>query len=140
MQLINEQNDLSFTLFHFIQNSFQTFFKLASVFCSCYQCAHIKGKQFLVFQSFRHIAADNSLRQSLYNSSLTYTRLADQNRIVLGLSGKDTHNVTDLAVTADDRIKLLISCTFHHVISVFFQCVIGSFRIIRSNSLVASYR
>ena len=42
MQFIDEQDNLSFALSDFFQNSFQTFLKFTSVFGTCYQGTHIK--------------------------------------------------------------------------------------------------
>ena len=42
MQFIDEQNNFSVTLSDFFQNGFQTLLELAAVFCSGYQCSHIK--------------------------------------------------------------------------------------------------
>ena len=42
MQFIDEQDNLSFALSDFFQNSFQTFLKFTSVFGTCYQRTHIQ--------------------------------------------------------------------------------------------------
>ena len=58
----------------------------------------------------------------------------------VALSGKDTNHVTDLGITSDDRIKLLVSRTFYHIVTIFFQCIISCLRVIGYHSLVSSYR
>ena len=49
MQLIDKQNDLSVGVLYIVKYCFQTLLKLATVLCTCYQCAHVQCKQFLVF-------------------------------------------------------------------------------------------
>ena len=140
MKFIDKQDDLSIGIFDIIENRFQTFLKLTTIFCTCDKCTHIQCKQFLIFQSFRDISTDDPLCESFDNSRLTDTRLTDQNRVVLCLSGKDADYITDLCVTSDHRIKLLVSRTFYHIVSIFFQCVISCLRVIGYHSLVSSYR
>ena len=86
MQLVNEKDNLSITIFYFLKNGFQTLFKFSPVLCTCDQCSHIQGENCLVLQPFRYISADNPLCKSFYNCGLTYTRLTDQHRIIFCLS------------------------------------------------------
>ena len=139
VQLIDEQDDLSIAFADFLQNGFQTLLKLSAVLCSCHQRSHVQGKDCFIFQALRHIPVGNTLRQPFYDCRLTYAGFTDQNRIVFGLSGKNTDHIPDLCVTSDDRIQLLASGFFHQILSVFFQCVIGCFRIVRGDSLVAPH-
>ena len=48
MQLINEQNDLTITVLDILQYSLQSLFKFTTIFRTCYQCAHIQCKDFLI--------------------------------------------------------------------------------------------
>ena len=48
MKLIDKENDLSLALLYLIQNRLQTFLKLAAVFRTRHQRAHIQGKQLLI--------------------------------------------------------------------------------------------
>ena len=139
MQLINEQQNLSVAGLNLLQYRFQTLLKLAPVFGACHQGTHIEGKHLFILQGFRHIALDDTLRQPLHNGSLSNARLTDQYRVILGLSGKNPHYISYLAVTADDRIKLLLSRSLHQIITVFLQRLIGCLRIIAHNLLIASH-
>ena len=87
MQFIDKEDDLAIGILNLIQNGFQTFLKLTTIFCTGDQCTHIQGKQLLVLQSFRYIPADNSLCQTLYGCRFADTRLTDQYRVILGLTG-----------------------------------------------------
>ena len=119
MKLIDKQNDLPFALLHFLKYCFQTFLKLATILGTCNQRTHIQGKNLLILKAFRYISCHNTLCQSLNGSCLTDTRLTDQNRIVLGLTGKNTDHIPDLTVTSNDRIQLLASCLFHKIFAIF---------------------
>ena len=140
MQLINEQNDLSLTVLHILKNRFQTLLKFSSVLGTRYQCSHVQCKNLLILQSLRYITFHNTLCQTFYNCCLTYTRLTDQNRVVLRLTGKDTDHIPDLVIPANNRIQLLVSGFLYQILSVFGKCIIGRLRIVAGNSLIASYR
>ena len=139
MQFIDKQNDLSFALSDFFQNGFQTFLEFTTIFCTGYQCTHIQGEDRFVFQSFRYIAADDSLCQSFYSCRFTYTGFTDQYRVVFCFSRKNTDHISNLVVTTDDRIQFLISRTLYQILTVFCQGIVGCFRVIGGNSLVSSY-
>ena len=119
VQLVDKQDDISLTVFYFLQHCFQTLFKLSPVLCSGYQSTHIQGKKLLILQGIRDVSPDDPLCQSFNNCGLTYTRLTDQHRIILGLPGKNPDHVPDLFVTANDRIQLLLSGTLYQVLPVF---------------------
>ena len=139
VKLVDKENDLAFALAHILQHGFESLFKLTSVFCPRYQGAHIEGEYLLVLEAFRHIALGNTLRKSFYDRGLTYAGLTDQNRVVLGLSGQDADHIPDLRVSADNRIKFLISCLSDEFLAVLSQSVIGRFGVICCNSLIASH-
>ena len=83
-----------------------------------------KCKYLLVLKSLWHITSEYPLCKSLYNRSLTYTRLTDQYRVVLRLTRKDTDNVTNLRITANDRVKFLLSCPLDQIISELLHSLI----------------
>ena len=140
VQLIDEQDNLPLALSHLFQNRFQTFLKFAPVLGACYQRAHIQRENLLILQSFRHIAADNPLRQAFHHGGLADAGFSDQHRIILRLTGQDPNHIPDLRVTSDDRIQLLLSGFLHQVVAVFIQGIISSFRIVRSHPLVPADR
>ena len=119
MQLVNEKDNLSITIFYFLKNCLQTLFKFSTILCTCDQSSHIQGENCLVLQPFRYISADNPLCKSFYNCCLTNTRFTDQNRIVLRLTGQDTDHIPNLFVTSDHRIQLLLSGSVHQILTIF---------------------
>ena len=139
MQLIDEQNNIALALFDLIEDSLQAFLKFAAVFCTCDERAHIQRENRLVFQRTRDIAAHNALCKSLGDGSLADTRLTDQNRIVLGFARQNPNHISDLIITADDRVHFFLSRALDQIRAVFFQCVIGILRGIGGDTLIAAH-
>ena len=119
MKFIDEEDDFTLALFDFFKNCFQTFLKFATVFCACNKCAHIQCEDFLFFKAFRHITCNNSLCKTFDSCCFTNARFTDQYRVVLGLTGKDSDDVTDFCITADDWIQFLVSCFFDKILTIF---------------------
>ena len=138
MKLIDKQDDLTLTLLHFLKNCFQTFFKLTTILGACNQSTHIQSKNLLILKAFRYISGYNTLCQSLNGCCFTNARLTDENRIVFGLTGKNTDNIPNLRITADHRIKLLILRLLHKILTIFIQSIIGCLRVVTDNSLISS--
>ena len=139
MKLINKQDDLTFALFYLFKNRFQTFLKFTTVFGTCYQCTHIQGKNFLILQCFWNISCYNSLCKTFHSGCFTNTRFTDENRIVLGLTGKNTDHIPDLTVTSDYRIQFLASCFLYKIFAVFIQCIVCGFRVIAYYTLIPTH-
>ena len=138
MDLIDKEDDVPVALLDFFQDSFQTLLKLAAVLSTGNQGTHIQREDRFIFQGIRNIAFNNTLCKSFHNCSLADTRLTDQDRIVLGFSGKDPDHILNLIDTADDRIQFLLFSLFNQICSIFIQCFIGGFRIVRGDPLITS--
>ena len=139
MEFVYEQNDAAFTFLDFIQDSLQTLLKFAPVLCAGNQCAQIQGKDLSIFQIIRNISSDNSQSKTFCNGSFSDTRFPDQNRIILGLSGKNPDHIPDFRIPADNRIQFSGTCTFYQILSVFCEHIIGFLRILIRYSLIAPY-
>ena len=140
MQLINEQNNLSFAVLHILQHRFQTLLKFTPVFGTGNQRTHIQGKYLLILQSLRDIPPDYPLRQAFHHSCFTDAGFTDEHGVILRLSGQNTDDVAYLRISADHRIQLLVSGLLHQILAVFFQRVISGLRVIAGNSLIAANR
>ena len=77
MELIDEENHLTLALLDFLEHSLQSLLKLAAVLGTCDQRAHVERKEPLVLESLRHIAAHNTLCESLDDSCFADTGLTD---------------------------------------------------------------
>ena len=138
MELVDKEQDLAVTLLYVLQDRLQTLLEFAPVLGACHQGTHIQGEDLLVLQAVRHIASCDPLGQAFDDRRLAYAGLADQDRIVFGLSGQDPDHVADLGVTADDRIQLLVPGLSHQFFAVFFQGIVGRLGIVAGDLLVAS--
>ena len=139
MQLINKQNDTAFSRFDLIQHGFETFLKFSSEFCACYERTEVKRKNRSVFKVIRHIAADYTQSKPLGYCRFAHARLTYEARVVFGLARQYPDNVPYFLVPAYNRVELALPCPFGKVGAVFFKDIIGSFRVIRFYSLIASY-
>ena len=119
VDFINEQDNLSLAVLDFIQNGFQTLFEFAAVFSARDQAAHIQLDELLVFQGFRHIILENTPGQSFYYGSFADTGFTDEDRVVLGFTGKNFHDTADLLVTSDDGVDFAFPDISYQISAVF---------------------
>ena len=140
VQLIDEEDDLALALLDFVQDTLQTFLKLAAVLGAGHQGAHIQAEDGAALQVFGHIAPDNPLGQALGDGGLADAGLADQAGVVLGLTGQDPDHVPDFLVTADDGVQLLLAGQIHQILAVLLQGVVGFLGVIGGDPLVAADR
>ena len=75
VNLVDEENDVALGVSHFLDDAFQTFFKLALVLGSGHQCTHIQRVDLLVLQVLGHITSNDTPGQALHNSGFTCARL-----------------------------------------------------------------
>ena len=84
MHFVDKQNNLAVSRRHIMQHRFEALFKLAAKFGPRNQRSHIECQQFLVLQTFRHIAVNNAQGHALGNRRFADPRFTDQHRIVFG--------------------------------------------------------
>ena len=138
MQLINKEDDPAFRLSHFLQHGLEPLFKFAPVLCTGDQCAHIQGEDRLIPQALRHVTLDNPLGQPFGDGRFADAGLADQDGVILRLSGKNADDVSDLIIPADDRVHFLLSRPLDKVCAEFFQGLVGVLRVVIGDALVAA--
>ncbi len=139
MQLVDEEQDPSLARLHLGQYGLEPLLELAAVLGSRDERAHVEGEDGLVLQPFRDVALDDALRQTLHNGRLAHTRVADQYRVVLGLSGQDLDHPADLGVAADNRVELARAGLADEVAPVLRQRLVCHLRHGRGDPLVASH-
>ena len=121
VQLINKEDDPSFRGGDLLQHGFQTLFEFATVFCSGDQRAHVERDQFLLLESFRHIAAHNPVGETFHNGGLSDAGFSDQNRIVFRSARKDLNGPADLVIPSDHGVELVLRGGRGQVASVLFE-------------------
>src|SRR6185369_13094080 len=110
VQLVDEENDLTLRVLNLFEDGFESIFKLTAVLCACEHRAEVESDESLVAQSFRHVARDDSLGQTLDDCRLTDTGFADQHGIVLCPARKHLNRATNLIITTDHWIEFSFSC------------------------------
>ena len=125
VHLVDEQDDAALGRGDFLQDGLQPLLELAAVFGAGNHRAHVERQQLLVLQALRHVAVENSQRQTLDDGGLADAGFADQHRIVLGAPGQHLDGAADFLVAPDHRIELAVACGLGQVAGIFLQCVIG---------------
>ena len=133
VNLINEEDDFAGGLRYLVDDTFQTLLKLALVLRTGDKSTHVKRVNLLVFQVLGHIAADDSVCQTLHNSGLSHTGLTDKDRVVLGAPAQDLQHPTNLVVSSDDGVEFALLRTLAEVDCKLLQ-VLGLLLIIRIHS------
>ena len=139
MQLINEKQNLAVASLDVLEDSLETLLEFAAVLGARDQGSHIQGKDLFIFEPVRHIAPGDPLGKPLHDGGLADAGLTDQDRVVLGLSGKNSDHIADLRVPADDWIHLLRFCLGDELFAVFFKRFVSGFGIIAGHTLVAAH-
>ncbi len=114
--LIDEQHHFAGTFHHLLDDTLQTFLKLALVFCTCNQGTHVEREHFLAFQVFRHVAVDDTLCQSLYDGGLAHAGFTNQDRVVFRTARQDLQHTPYLLVTSNHGIQF---ARFRQLIQIF---------------------
>mmetsp|Transcript_74057 Transcript_74057/g.176583 ORF Transcript_74057/g.176583 Transcript_74057/m.176583 type:complete len:274 (+) Transcript_74057:1346-2167(+) len=117
--LVDEENDPPLGVFDLLEHGLQAFLKLPPVLGAADQRAHVQRHHPAVFQGFRHVADDHTLRQALHNGRLPHTWITHQDRVVLGPPGQHLHHPPDLLIPADDRVQLPVLSVGHKIAPVF---------------------
>ena len=115
MDLVDEEDDVAFGLRHLLDHRFQALLKLALVFGTRHECAHIEGVELLVLQVLGHVATHDTLGQSFDDSRLARTRLTNEDRVVLRTAGEDLQDAAYLFVTADHWVEFSCPRPLHEV-------------------------
>ena len=86
MYFVDEEYDLALRLYDSVDDALEPFLKLAFVFGSRYEGAHIEGVYLFLLKVFRHVAPYYALCQSLGNGGLSRSGFADEYWVVFGTS------------------------------------------------------
>ena len=138
VELVDEQEDSALARLDLVQHGLEPFLELAPVLGPGDQGAHVEGEDRLVAQPLGHVAADDPLGQALDDGGLADPRVADQDRVVLGLAGQDLDHPADLGVAADHRVELAGAGVGDQVAPVLGQGLVGDLRHRRGDPLVAA--
>src|SRR4030095_4222403 len=81
----------------------------------------VQGKDSLILEERRDLAADDALSEPLDDGRLADAGFTDQYRIVLGATAEDLDQPLDLRVAADQGVQSVIRCIFGKVTREFTE-------------------
>ncbi len=139
VQLVDEEDDQPFGVGDLLEHRLQALLELAAVLGAGDERAHVEREDLLVLQPFRHVAADDPLRESFDDGRLADAGLADEDRVVLRPARQHLDRAADFLVAADDRIELALARELGEVAAVPGERLVGRFRILRRDALVAAH-
>ncbi|KAF5029070.1 hypothetical protein DSECCO2_652460 [anaerobic digester metagenome] len=140
MQLVDKQNDPAVAGLDLVEDRLQPLLKLATVFCTRDQRAHIQRKNCLVAQRFRHVATYDALGKPLRNGGFADARLADEAGVILGFARENADDVSDFVVPPNYGIQFVLAGALHQVIAVFFQRFISCLGVVGGDAGIAANR
>mmetsp|Transcript_22789 Transcript_22789/g.40341 ORF Transcript_22789/g.40341 Transcript_22789/m.40341 type:complete len:530 (+) Transcript_22789:864-2453(+) len=120
VDLVDEEDDCP-VFFHLVDHSLEPLFELTTVLGASDQLAKIQGVYLPSHQCGGHVAVRNALGQTFDNSSLTHTRLSDEDGVVLSPSRENLDGSADLLVSSYNRIELAVYRGLREVARVFVQ-------------------
>ena len=121
VQLVDEQDDATVGVLHLAQYGLQAVLELTAVLRARQHRSDVERDDVAVFQARRHVAVDDALCQTLDDSRLTSSRLADEHGVVLCATGEHLNGATDLLGTSDDRVELALARLLGEVRAVLVQ-------------------
>ena len=124
VHLVDKQDDLALSAAHLIEHALQALLKLAAIFGTRNQRAHIQRHQPAMLEAVGHIAIGDPQRQPLGNRRLADARLTDQRRVVLGAPRQNLDGPADFLVTANHRVQLAIARRLRQIAGVFLHRLI----------------
>ena len=88
MKLVDKENDLPLGFSDFFEKCLEALFKFSAVLGTGEHTAQIHGDDALILHRFRHIARDDTTSETFHDRSLPHPRLTNEDRVVLGATGK----------------------------------------------------
>mmetsp|Transcript_3085 Transcript_3085/g.8871 ORF Transcript_3085/g.8871 Transcript_3085/m.8871 type:complete len:219 (-) Transcript_3085:567-1223(-) len=130
VDLVDEEDDCAVRLGHLVQHRLEPLLELASVLCARDERAHVQREQPAAAQALGHVSRGDALREALGDRRLAHTRLAEQNRVVLGAPREDGHRAANLVVAADDRVEPPSLCLRREIARVLLQRLVGGLGVL----------
>ena len=104
MDFIKEENDISHCL-DFLNQVLDIFFEATTVLRTSLKTRNIDRDDFFVLDGSWDITVHNSLSQTFYYCSFTYTGIPNKDRIVLGTTRQNFRSFLNFFIPSDDRIQ-----------------------------------
>jgi hypothetical protein len=108
VNLVDEEDDLSFLLRQIIEHGFETLLEFAAKLGPRDQRPHVERQEPFTLEALRHLLVDDSLGQPFHDGGFPNTGFADQDGVVLGPPLQHLDRPPNLVVASDDRIELAL--------------------------------
>ncbi len=128
MNLVDEENNLSFRFHHFVDDRLKPLLKLPLVLGTRNERSHIERVELLAAEVLRHVTPHNTMCQPLGDGRLAGSRLPDKDWIVFCAPAQDLQYTTYLLVAADHRVELPAAGPLNQVYRILSQCLVGILR------------
>ena len=89
MDLVDEEDDLPFALGDFADDGLQTLLELTLVLRPSDEGTHVEGIDLLGAKVLRDVSTDNTIGETLGDSSLPHTGFTDEDWVILRPTRKD---------------------------------------------------
>src|SRR5205823_947420 len=119
---------------------FQSLFELPAITGAGNERAHVECDNPFAFQTFRHIAGRNTIRDAFHDRRLSNARIADQYRVIFRPPREHLHDTPDFFLAADYRIELSFTGEIGEIPAVFFERLVSFFRVGVGHALCAPDR
>ena len=139
MQLIDEQQNLPFGACISLRTAFNRSSNSPRNFAPATSDPMSSAMTFLVFSPSGTSPLTMRMRQPFDNGGFSDARFTDEHRIVLGSAGQDLNHTPDFFVATDDGIQLALPGQSSQVAAIFFQRLVGTFRVLTGDTLITAH-
>ena len=98
---VQEEQNLAIAGNNLLHNTLQSLLKLSLILRTSNQRAHIERENQLRLQILGHVAIHHTVGDTLGNGGLSDTRLAHENRVILGSARENLQHTASLLITTD---------------------------------------
>ena len=135
MYLVDKEQHLALGRCNLLNHSLESLLELALILCSCNQRTHIQRVEHLILQILGYIAIHNAVGDTLGNSCLTDTCLADEYRVVLRAARENLQYAAYLLIATNDGIETSRTRSLVEVYSILAQRIELHSLGLRANAL-----
>ena len=138
MQLVDEQDDLALGAGDLLEDCLEPLLELAPVLGASDKRAEVERDDATLLQPLGHVAADDSLRETLGDRRLANARFSDEDGVVLGAAREHLDDAPNLLVTSDDGVELAGARGLGEVTAVLLERLILALGVLIGHALVAA--
>ncbi|CAB4588315.1 unannotated protein [freshwater metagenome] len=120
VNFVDEDDDVA-AIADFLGDLLEAFFEVTAVAASGDKAAEVERVDLFVLERLRNLALDDRLCEALDDGGLADAGLTDQNRVVLGATGKDLHDAFHFLLAPDDGVEFPVARRLREVAAVLVE-------------------